>query len=250
MFYRQSDLQILSVPSDFLFELREASFLPNNKNITTKQELGQFLLVTWLAGGLFTLLNVIEKAQSDLRILFSGVRRAGSVSPGATFNVALVSDGLQGRPAGQELLQLVSGLLVVGAVHAGGGLHGCRGEMKQDSVVHHSSEHTDRHDEASRELKDRHVCYHVITMGHVGVLETLYLTLLFSVLSHLFHSSLSHVTHYHFLLQLICYVGPEQGVCYRPLPFFESLCSFSLSCFSTPGDSGMSSSMASSDSQA
>ena len=33
-------------------------------------------------------------------------------------------------------------------------------------------------------------------------------------------------------------------------PFFESLCSFSLSCFSVPGDSGMSSSMASSDSQA
>lgn len=69
------------------------------------------------------------------------------MSPGATFNVALVSDGLQGRPAGQELLQLVSGLLVVGAVHAGGGLHGCRGgEKKQDSVVQHSSEHTDRHD--------------------------------------------------------------------------------------------------------
>ena len=35
-----------------------------------------------------------------------------------------------------------------------------------------------------------------------------------------------------------------------PLFFLESLWSFSLSCFSAPGDSGMSSSMASSDSQA
>ena len=35
-----------------------------------------------------------------------------------------------------------------------------------------------------------------------------------------------------------------------PLSFLESLCSFSLSCFSGPGDSGMSSSIASSDSQA
>lgn len=42
-----------------------------------------------------------------------------------TFDVALVSDGLQGRAPGEELLQLVSGLLVVGRVHAGGGLHGC-----------------------------------------------------------------------------------------------------------------------------
>ena len=45
----------------------------------------------------------------------------------STFDVALLSDGLQGRAAGQELLQLVSGLLVVGAVHAGGRLRGCRG---------------------------------------------------------------------------------------------------------------------------
>lgn len=36
---------------------------------------------------------------------------------------------------------------------------------------------------------------------------------------------------------------------HTPLLFFESLCSLSLSCFST-GDSGMSSSMASSDSHA
>lgn len=63
-----------------------------------------------------------------------------------TFDVSLVSDGLQGRAAGQELLQLVSGLLVVRAVHAGGGLHGCRGEMGHDSVVHRSSQRTDRHD--------------------------------------------------------------------------------------------------------
>lgn len=46
----------------------------------------------------------------------------------STFDVALVSDGLQGWPAGQELLQLVSGFLVVGGVHAGGALHGCRTE--------------------------------------------------------------------------------------------------------------------------
>lgn len=45
----------------------------------------------------------------------------------STFDVALFSDGLQGRAAGQELFQLVSGLLVVGAIHAGGRLHGCRG---------------------------------------------------------------------------------------------------------------------------
>lgn len=45
-----------------------------------------------------------------------------------TFDVALVSDGLQGWPASQELLQLVSGFLVVGGVHAGGALHGCRTE--------------------------------------------------------------------------------------------------------------------------
>lgn len=57
----------------------------------------------------------------------------------STFDVSLVSDGLQGGPAGQELLQLVSGLLVVGGVHAGGGLHGCRGE-------NHSFQHIDRHD--------------------------------------------------------------------------------------------------------
>lgn len=80
-----------------------------------------------------------------------------------TFDVALVSDGLQGRTAGQELLQLVSGLLVVGAVHAGGGLHGCGGgETKHDSVVHHASKHTDRHDgrfEASRELNDWQIFY-------------------------------------------------------------------------------------------
>lgn len=35
-----------------------------------------------------------------------------------------------------------------------------------------------------------------------------------------------------------------------PLLFLKSLCSFSLSCFSVPGDSGMSSSIASSDSHA
>lgn len=63
-----------------------------------------------------------------------------------TFDVSLVSDGLQGRAAGQELLQLVSGLLVVGAVHAGGGLHGCTETMGQDSDVHSSSQHTDGHD--------------------------------------------------------------------------------------------------------
>lgn len=81
------------------------------------------------------------------RIFFSDTREAGSWLLCGTFDVALVSDGLQGRTACQELLQLVSGLLVVGAVHAGGGLHGCRGgEMKQDSVVYRSSQHTDRHD--------------------------------------------------------------------------------------------------------
>lgn len=42
----------------------------------------------------------------------------------------------------------------------------------------------------------------------------------------------------------------SQWTAHTPLPFLESLCSFSLSCFSPPGDSGMSSSMASSDSQA
>lgn len=39
-----------------------------------------------------------------------------------TFDVAFVSDGLQRRPAGQELLQFVSRLLVVTAVDAGGRL--------------------------------------------------------------------------------------------------------------------------------
>lgn len=53
----------------------------------------------------------------------------GEDAAGTTFDVALVSDGLQRRPAGQELLQLVAGFLVVGGVHAGGGLHGC-GEEK------------------------------------------------------------------------------------------------------------------------
>lgn len=68
----------------------------------------------------------------------------------ATFDVALVSDGLQGGPAGQELLQLVSGLLVVGAVHAGGRLHGCRGgKAKQDGVFSGASQHTDCHDGCS-----------------------------------------------------------------------------------------------------
>lgn len=46
--------------------------------------------------------------------------------PLPTLDVALVSDGLQRGPARQELLQLVSGLLVVGGVDAGGALHGCR----------------------------------------------------------------------------------------------------------------------------
>ena len=36
-----------------------------------------------------------------------------------TFDVALVPDRLQGGPARQELLQLVSGLLVVPVFHAG-----------------------------------------------------------------------------------------------------------------------------------
>lgn len=36
-----------------------------------------------------------------------------------TFNVSLVLDGLKGGTAGQELLQLVPGLLVLGGVHAG-----------------------------------------------------------------------------------------------------------------------------------
>lgn len=68
----------------------------------------------------------------------------------ATFYVALVSDGLQGGPAGKELLQLVSGLLVVRAVHAGGRLHGCRGgKAKQDRVFSRASQHTDRHDDCS-----------------------------------------------------------------------------------------------------
>lgn len=50
-----------------------------------------------------------------------------------TFDVAFVSDCLQRRPAGQELLQLVTRLLVVAAVHAGGRLDGCWGrEAKQD----------------------------------------------------------------------------------------------------------------------
>lgn len=43
---------------------------------------------------------------------------------------------------------------------------------------------------------------------------------------------------------------PKQLWLGSPLFFLESRCSFSLSCFSAPGDSGMSSSMASSDSQA
>lgn len=50
-----------------------------------------------------------------------------------TFDVAFVSDGLQRWPAGEKLLQLVSRLLVVAAVHAGGRLDGCWGrEAEQD----------------------------------------------------------------------------------------------------------------------
>lgn len=72
-----------------------------------------------------------------------------------TFDVSLVSDSLQGRPAGQELLQLVSGLLVVGAVHAGGGLHGCGGEIGQDIVrADRSFQHADRHDGRSVFLRE------------------------------------------------------------------------------------------------
>lgn len=63
-----------------------------------------------------------------------------------TFDVPLVSDGLQRWTTTEELLQLVFGLLVVGGVHAGRGLHGCGGEMRQERDVHHSSQHTDRHD--------------------------------------------------------------------------------------------------------
>lgn len=64
-----------------------------------------------------------------------------------TFDVSLVSDGLQRRAAGQELLQLVPSLLVVRAVHAGGGLHACEGEVGQDNVVNYSSELNARHDD-------------------------------------------------------------------------------------------------------
>lgn len=49
-----------------------------------------------------------------------------------TLDVAFVSDGLQRWPAGQELLQLVSRLLVVAAVHAGGRLDGCRGRREAE----------------------------------------------------------------------------------------------------------------------
>ena len=63
-----------------------------------------------------------------------------------TFDVSLVSDGLQSGPARQELLQLVSRLLVVRGVHAAGRLHGCRGQMGEEGVIHHASQHTDRHD--------------------------------------------------------------------------------------------------------
>lgn len=63
-----------------------------------------------------------------------------------TFDVAFVSDGLQRRPAGQELLQLVSRLLVVAAVHAGGRLDACRGrEAEHDHGFSRASQHAGGH---------------------------------------------------------------------------------------------------------
>lgn len=53
-------------------------------------------------------------------------RLSGTASaPGATFDIALVSDGLVGGPANQELLQLRAGFLLVRGVHAQRGLHHC-----------------------------------------------------------------------------------------------------------------------------
>lgn len=69
-------------------------------------------------------------------------------------DVTLVPDGLQRGTAGQELLQLVSGLLVVGGVHAGGDLHACRGQMRPDRVVHRSSKRIERHGGPLRALRD------------------------------------------------------------------------------------------------
>ena len=63
-----------------------------------------------------------------------------------TFDVSLVSDGLQGRTSREELLQLVSRLLVLGGVRAGGALHGCSVEMRKHIVFHPSCPCSDVHD--------------------------------------------------------------------------------------------------------
>lgn len=73
-------------------------------------------------------------------------------SSSVTFDVALVPDGLQRGPAGQELLQLVSGLLVVGAVHAGRALHGC-GETGQDADRHQQEKLSERRERDEQQLQ-------------------------------------------------------------------------------------------------
>lgn len=112
--------------------------------------------------------------------------------------------------------------------------------------------------DARRELNGKLVCFtgHERDAGGRRMRETLdfhFLSQVFLVGYCWFYCAffLKCVTLSFSLVNVFVFDTTEQDTqTHTPLPFLESLCSFSLSWFSAPGDSGMSSSIASSDSHA